>query len=250
MATLAPSLEQLRTEVDARWPGRDTGSDGWIGDPAHQDRPSDHNPGDRGLVHALDIDEDVDGTDDEAGAELLAVADWIRLRHDPRVKYLIYEARMFSSYDHAEGPAWTWRPYRGVNLHRRHLHVSVLSTVAAEQDRRPWLPPIKGGTMALDEADVGKVRTAMLEVLDGRARRVRGIRDFEHYMEVMLDTQRATLAAAQLAAARAADDIAGDVDEAELARLLVGQLGDDLAEAVAAELGERLSRPPAGPTVA
>lgn len=55
---LAPSLAVLRAEINARWPGRDKASDGWIGDTAHQSTRSDHNPNSRGSVNAIDIDED------------------------------------------------------------------------------------------------------------------------------------------------------------------------------------------------
>ena len=58
MAYLAPSLVQLRNEINRRWPNRDKTSDGWIGDPAHQATKSDHNPDSKGCVHALDIDKD------------------------------------------------------------------------------------------------------------------------------------------------------------------------------------------------
>lgn len=143
MATLAPSLVALRNEINERFPGRDRSSDGWIGDAAHAARPSDHNPGARGYVHALDIDEDIDGVDDETGAELMWLAEHLRTKRDPRVKYVIYEGRIFSSYATAHRRAWEWGPYTGVNAHRRHLHVSILSTPAAEQDTSPWLPPLR-----------------------------------------------------------------------------------------------------------
>lgn len=139
MATLAPSLIACRIDVNVRWPNRDTGSDGWIGDPAHASRPSDHNPGARGLVHALDIDEDISGVDREDGKELFNWLDSLRIAKDPRIKYVIYEGRMFSSYA-TRYPAWTWRPYTGVNLHTRHGHISIHSTISAETDTSTWFP--------------------------------------------------------------------------------------------------------------
>ena len=51
----------LRKQVDRRWPKRDRGADGIIGDKAHQARPSDHNPNSRGFVDAIDIDADLLG---------------------------------------------------------------------------------------------------------------------------------------------------------------------------------------------
>ncbi len=56
MAVLAANLAGLRREINAHWPHRDKKSDGWIGDSAHQGRKSDHNPDDRGVVHAIDVD--------------------------------------------------------------------------------------------------------------------------------------------------------------------------------------------------
>ena len=51
--------EALRGQVNNRWPNRDKRSDGTKGDSAHAARVSDHNPDSKGVVHALDIDEDL-----------------------------------------------------------------------------------------------------------------------------------------------------------------------------------------------
>jgi hypothetical protein len=67
------------------------------------------------------------------------LAEHIRRSHDPRVKYVIYERRIFSG---SGGPSpWIWRPYTGLNAHLKHMHVSVLSTPTGENDTRPWFPP-------------------------------------------------------------------------------------------------------------
>lgn len=131
--SLARSLVALRAEYDRAWPGRDTTSDGTIGDDAHAGRTSDHNPDAGGVVRALDLDGDVPGGIDGA-ADL---AEHLRDRRDPRVKYVIHAGRMFSAYDHAQGPAWTWRPYTGPNPHTGHVHVSVVADRRA-QDDAPW----------------------------------------------------------------------------------------------------------------
>ena len=55
---LAPSLAQLRREINARWPNRDKSTDGSVGDLSHAARASDHNPNSRRSVNAIDIDED------------------------------------------------------------------------------------------------------------------------------------------------------------------------------------------------
>lgn len=113
---LAAALVQLRSQINARWPNRDKGSDGWIGDPSHQARPSDHNPdyGDGGIVRALDIDKD--GID----VEVLLKA----VVGEPRVAYVIWNRRIWT---HAKG----WQPYSGPNGHTAHIHVSIRHTTAA-----------------------------------------------------------------------------------------------------------------------
>lgn len=127
-AYLAPSLAALRSEADARWPNRDTASDGWIGDPAHAARVSDHNPDPdaNDVVRALDLDDD--GIDVDA---LLAA-----VIGDERVEYVIHNRTIWS-----RSRDWVPRPYTGSNAHTTHVHVSIRHTPAAEADTRPWLTP-------------------------------------------------------------------------------------------------------------
>jgi len=148
---LAASLAALRSEANTRYPGRDKTSDGWIGDTSHAARASDHNP-DRsraakarrveGIVRAYDLDEDLDGTRADHGAELQFLVNHIVAARDPRVAYLIYEGRIWRSYAKPGIPAWTPAHYSGINDHLHHLHVSILHTAAAENDTRPWFPSV------------------------------------------------------------------------------------------------------------
>lgn len=114
---LALSLNELRDQVNERWPKRDKASDGWIGDTAHNARKSDHNPdyADGGVVRALDIDKD--GIDVDELLKVVVGADW--------VAYVIWNKRIWT---HAKG----WQPYYGANLHTKHVHVSIRHTKAAE----------------------------------------------------------------------------------------------------------------------
>ena len=120
---LAPSLAQLRREINTRWPNRDKSTDGTIGDTAHSSRASDHNPNSRGSVNAIDVDKDgIDPT----GLVALAIK-------DPRVNYVIYNRQIWQRR-HGFKP----RPYSGINAHRQHVHVSIIQSVAAEQNTAPW----------------------------------------------------------------------------------------------------------------
>ena len=120
---LAPSLAQLRREINARWPNRDKSTDGSVGDLSHAARASDHNPNSRRSVNAIDIDED--GID-AWGLVDLAIT-------DPRVNYVIYERKIWQR-KHGFKP----RPYSGINAHTKHIHVSIIQSVAAEQNTTPW----------------------------------------------------------------------------------------------------------------
>lgn len=139
---LAPALAVLRDEINARWPGRDRTSDGWIGDPAHQATRSDHNPNDRGSVNAIDVDRD--------GVDIAAIIAAIEAH--PSAHYWIVDQRIADADD-----GWRPRPYTGTNPHDKHLHVSIRQTRTAEQDQRPW--GILEDTMPLNADDLDAVRT-------------------------------------------------------------------------------------------
>ena len=100
-------------------------TDGTLGDLAHSNRVSDHNPDPLGVVRAIDFHESSPGFVDE-------VAEQLRASRDPRLKYFIHDVRMFSSYATASRPAWAWGIYTGINGHVNHGHLSVVSTNVAE----------------------------------------------------------------------------------------------------------------------
>lgn len=120
---LAPSLVKLRNEINAKWPRRDRGSDGWVGDKAHRARKSQHNPDGKGCVHAIDVDKD--------GIDVKAL-----LREvigDGRVWYVIWNRVMYSrSY------GWRARRYTGSNPHDKHVHISIRLDREAETNGSPW----------------------------------------------------------------------------------------------------------------
>ena len=139
MAKLVKAGVTLRNQINKRFPNRDKRSDGWIGDKAHQARKSDHNPDDRGWVHALDIDADLDRLDPHAAQKLANQIVTYAASGAPgskRIKYVVFNDQIASGTYPAT--KWVWRG-RGYG-HFGHIHVSF--TNAAEQDGRPFPLPI------------------------------------------------------------------------------------------------------------
>ncbi len=126
---LAESLKKLREQVNAMYPNRDKGSDGSVGDLAHSQRKSDHNPNSAGVVTAIDIDRDFnDGHD---GRELVAA---LQKGRDRRIKYIIFERQIT-----VKGDVSRWKPYKGANAHNHHIHISVSSNPALYDNRDAWI---------------------------------------------------------------------------------------------------------------
>lgn len=123
----------MREQVNAAAPHRSKASDGSIGDTAHQARRSDHNPDARGVVRAIDI------TDDPAGGfDAESFSESLRASHDHRIKYVIWNGRMFSSYGNTKRSAWAWGAYSGSNQHTHHIHISIQSSDSADADTSNW----------------------------------------------------------------------------------------------------------------
>ena len=120
---LAPSLVQLRNEVNKKWPNRPKGSDGTIGDPAHASRNSDHNPNSRRSVNAIDIT--YPGVDPKTIINAAA-------KH-PSASYVIFNRKIYTRSDN-----WKAKPYSGISPHTEHLHISIKQNAAAEQNMTKW----------------------------------------------------------------------------------------------------------------
>ena len=138
---LSKSAATLRAQIDAAFPHRDKQSDGWIGDARHEARQSDHNPDSTGCVRAIDIDRDLLG----AGVRpdyAPDLADQLRLaaKSDKRkrITYIIFQGQIASPI-----LFWKWRPYKGVNAHQHHIHISFAES--ADQDTSSFeIPLLKG----------------------------------------------------------------------------------------------------------
>ncbi len=155
---LAGSLVTLRSQVNERWPTRDTHSDGTIGDAAHAATASDHNPNAQGVVCAFDLDVDLDGVDDsfDSTGSLHAVINSIIGSRDSRVAFIILDHRIVRSYDKPGVAAWTWDAYHGADPHTSHAHISVGqgpegNRIGNYDDPSPWV--INEGDDMLDSND-------------------------------------------------------------------------------------------------
>lgn len=139
---LAMSLDVLRSEVRVRHPDTIVWT---IGDDAHRDEDSDHNPNAEDVVCAADFV-------NNAGLDLARFAERLRVVNHRAIKFVIYNRRVWSKARNAEG----WRPYRGVNPHTGHVHVSVGvgpegQSFGPYDDDTPWGVFHDGGDMSAQE---------------------------------------------------------------------------------------------------
>jgi hypothetical protein len=116
---LSKAAEQLRSEINAKYPKRDKRSDGWIGDLSHSARKSDHNPDKNGWVRAIDIDSDLLKGSSKESWLLAETIKSLAVKGDKRLSYIIHQHRIASPRQN-----WAWRVYKGSNPHVSHLHIS------------------------------------------------------------------------------------------------------------------------------
>jgi len=116
---LAKSLKKLQAQINEMAPGRSKVSDGSIGDTAHAQRKSDHNPNAQGIVAAIDVTHDPAGGCDGRILSRSLIA-------DSRVKYVIFNSQIWKAR------TGKWELYDGKNPHDHHVHVSVKPDVLDE----------------------------------------------------------------------------------------------------------------------
>lgn len=148
MAILIPCLVQLRAEFNVLAPNRAKGADGWIGDAAHQDRVSDHNPDETGEVPIHDADHvnevhaiDVTTNLNESDLTMEKVVQFLlgRCRRDnddplnePRLRYIIFNHRIW------QAPGWSQQTYTGTDPHTGHAHFSAEYITSLEASTASW----------------------------------------------------------------------------------------------------------------
>ena len=166
----AKSLLTLRDQVNALWPKRDRSSDGTIGDLAHSERKSDHNPNAGGVVTAWDCDADL-SLDPPVNVGILVAA--LQSSKDPRIKYLIWNRQIT-----VKGNILQWKPYHGANAHQHHCHISVSSDPSLYDDPRRWdlrfglidINPVPGRELRIGMTgdDVKALQAALKITADGK----------------------------------------------------------------------------------
>jgi hypothetical protein len=136
---LTPGMKNLGNQINRRFPNRDPASDGAVGDYAHSQGTSGHNPDDtshdnaewdkdsdnKPEVRAIDVDADLR----EAGTTMQEVVDHIRRLPGVSsvLRYIIYNGRIYKASD-----GWNGSKYEGANDHSKHAHFSGAYTNASD----------------------------------------------------------------------------------------------------------------------
>jgi len=119
-----PAAIAVLRQATAICPLRKKASDGLLPSAAHihQNPNSDHNTG-----YGVDL------THDKLGG-IDCVNIFQELKADKRVKYLIFQGKIWSAERASEGD----RDYDGSNKHNKHLHISIKE--GCGDDTSPWFP--------------------------------------------------------------------------------------------------------------
>ncbi len=151
----------FRAQLDKRFPKRDKRSDGWIGDSAHSARFSYHNPDAKGIVWALDVDENMgigtwrNGRTAKRLADQLLAYSASGLPGSERILHVVYENRVASGT--YKDFWWIWRG-SGYG-HTQHIHITFRD--GAGNDGRPFPLPILAPSKTLMYAWADQLRLAV-----------------------------------------------------------------------------------------
>jgi hypothetical protein len=144
---LTVALTRLRSDFDDAFPERSRSSDGWIGDSAHAESTSGHNPDDTSgvsaeysdsdsaaEVRAIDVDKDLNSSTSmqDVVDRILATSNDLR-----RLKYVIFDRHQWSKSN-----GWKRTDYTGSNPHDQHAHFS--GDPATDADGGQWSVALMG----------------------------------------------------------------------------------------------------------
>lgn len=253
---LTNGLQNLRAQVNAKFPDRDRSSDGSIGDTAHQARTSGHNPDDTPGARPAweDADDDAEvrawdcDADLRAGVTAQQLVDHIRGLSGvgSAIRYIIYNRRIYHSRSN-----FAPEPYSGDNPHDKHIHFEGAWSQQGDESRFDYrLSDLTGDDVtpedirAIAEATARAVWSTPITDFADRATPQRQLAagTWLGYSDHRHRTTEARVAAA-IAGLDAVDEQA--VATAVLAVLtpqaIAAALPAEVAEQVAQELADRLS---------
>jgi hypothetical protein len=176
--TSLPASTSLLAEVDKLAPGRRKTQDGTVGDLAHQQRVSDHNPDETGNtgsssdtdsvneVHARDVDSRGPWPADWSMERIVqTVLARCRTGAEKRLKYVIFNGRIWEASN-----GWRQRTYTGADQHREHAHFSFRYGSGSGQSNpenitTPWgilaATEQENNVADLTDAEIQKIATAV-----------------------------------------------------------------------------------------
>ena len=169
---LIPCLKALFAAFDRIAPERDTTSDGSIGDEAHEQEVSDHNPDETGSVpihdadkvnevHAIDVDNDLRESDLTMEKVVQFLLGRCRSGAEKRLRYIIYNRRIWSA-----SSGWVQKTYTGPSAHTEHAHFSASYTSNLEASTASWhLEDIPVALTAADKTWISQQIAAMKSAL-------------------------------------------------------------------------------------
>lgn len=137
-------LKALFAEFNRIAPNRSHLHDGSIGDRAHQDSVSDHNPDETGTVpvhdadrvnevHAIDVDNQLRESDLTMEKVVQFLLARCRAGTEKRLRYIIYNRRIWSASSN-----WVQRTYTGASPHTGHAHLSASYDPKLEASTASW----------------------------------------------------------------------------------------------------------------
>lgn len=169
VSMLTLGMKNLGNQFNARWPNRDGTSDGAIGDYAHTQEHSGHNPDDTSK-HNAEWDGDSDNTpevraidvDNNLGGDVSMQQVINHMRSIPNlssvIRYMIYNKKIYSA------PDFEPRDYTGASPHTEHAHFSGAYTNTSDQNRTfDYRFDELGEDMPVTDADVTKIWSYLVE---------------------------------------------------------------------------------------
>lgn len=130
------SLLVLRGQVNVIAPLRAKASDGLVADTNHSTSSGHYPHAVAGVGSAMVTAWDATN-DPGAGCDSRRLAETLRRHRDPRIRYVISEREIFSSYPVGSRAAWVWGPYAGDDPHVQHAHIQTLDAPISDT-KTPW----------------------------------------------------------------------------------------------------------------